>query len=169
EGLGGEAGHHEMRNRQLRPRNPYRIDGVSHLIGGVLELIDGVSKLIGGFSELIDGASNLIGEFCLDRGAGRWSWTPRKCGTARKADHSPLGIRRTAAYNQCKKRWNMDEKWICKMIQQAFQQYELEGSLSEKEAHGLVAKALEKKQQEDTEWFEIVEDIVYGYVTNQEL
>jgi hypothetical protein len=67
-----------------------------------------------------------------------------------------------------KKRWNMDEKWIYKMIQQSFQQYELEGSLSEKEAHELVAKVIEKKQEE-TEWFEIVEDVVYGYVTNQEL
>ncbi|MDQ0858505.1 YqzH family protein [Bacillus sp. V2I10] len=62
----------------------------------------------------------------------------------------------------------MDEKWIYKMIQQSFQQYELEGSLSEKEAHELVAKVIEKKQEE-TEWFEIVEDVVYGYVTNQEL
>jgi hypothetical protein len=67
-----------------------------------------------------------------------------------------------------KKRWIMDEKWIYKMIQQSFQQYELEGSLSEKEAHELVAKVIEEKQEE-TEWFEIVEDVVYGYVTNQEL
>ncbi|MFY0757694.1 YqzH family protein [Metabacillus dongyingensis] len=63
----------------------------------------------------------------------------------------------------------MDEKWIYKMIQQSFQQYELEGSLSKKEAHDLVAKVIEKKQQEETEWFEVVEDVVYGYVTNQEL
>ncbi|USK32443.1 hypothetical protein LIT25_17795 [Bacillus sp. F19] len=62
----------------------------------------------------------------------------------------------------------MNEKWIYKMIQQSFQQYELEGSLSEKEAHELVAKVIEKKQEE-TEWFEVVEDVVYGYVTNQEL
>ncbi|WP_191565288.1 YqzH family protein [Metabacillus idriensis] len=63
----------------------------------------------------------------------------------------------------------MDEKWIYKMIQQSFQQYELAGSLSKKEAHGLIAKVIEKKKSEGSEWFEVVEDVVYGYVTNQEL
>lgn len=63
----------------------------------------------------------------------------------------------------------MDEKWIHKMIQQSFQQYELAGSLSEKESHALIAKVIEKKQIEEAEWFEVVEDVVYGYVTNQEL
>jgi hypothetical protein len=88
------------------------------------------------------------------------SYTPKNTGLA--SAENPLII-------MCKKRWNMDEKWIYKMIQQSFQQYELEGSLSEKEAHDLVAKVIEKKQQEETEWFEVVEDVVYGYVTNQEL
>jgi hypothetical protein len=67
----------------------------------------------------------------------------------------------------CKKRWNMDEKWIYKMIQQAFQQYELEGLVSEEDTDALVAKVIEKNQKEQAEWFEAVEDAVYAFVTNQ--
>lgn len=66
-------------------------------------------------------------------------------------------------------RWNMNEKWILKMILQSFQQYELHGSISKKEEEELVAKVMQKRAQEDSEWFEAVEDVVYGFVTNQEL
>ncbi|WP_282032778.1 YqzH family protein [Metabacillus indicus] len=63
----------------------------------------------------------------------------------------------------------MNEKWILKMILQSFQQYELHGSISKKEEEELVAKVMQKRAQEDSEWFEAVEDAVYGFVTNQEL
>ncbi|KEZ50839.1 YqzH family protein [Metabacillus indicus] len=63
----------------------------------------------------------------------------------------------------------MNGKWILKMILQSFQQYELQGSLSKKEEEELVEKVMQKRAQEDSEWFEAVEDVVYGFVTNQEL
>ncbi|MDX8290785.1 YqzH family protein [Metabacillus indicus] len=63
----------------------------------------------------------------------------------------------------------MNEKWIWKMIQQSFEQYEMDGRLSEEEAAALVAKVREQRETEGSEWFEAVEDAVYGYVTNQEL
>ncbi len=63
EGLGGGARHPAMRNRLVRSRSQYRIDGVFNLIRGVMELIHRVSKL--------------IGDFRSGRGGRRRNWTPR--------------------------------------------------------------------------------------------
>ncbi|MDQ0161443.1 YqzH family protein [Bacillus alveayuensis] len=65
----------------------------------------------------------------------------------------------------------MDTKMMKKMIQRSFHQYGCDSfaPLSEEEYERLIKRVLEKKEKEPKEeWYEMVEDIVYEYITNEE-
>ncbi|MBM7604523.1 hypothetical protein JOC75_002526 [Metabacillus crassostreae] len=62
----------------------------------------------------------------------------------------------------------MEEKFLLKMLRKSFLQYGRdlnENPLSKEDTEGLL-KQLRKSKTEDTEWYEIIEDIVYSYLTN---
>ncbi|WP_299088169.1 YqzH family protein [uncultured Metabacillus sp.] len=64
----------------------------------------------------------------------------------------------------------MEEKFLLKMLRNSFLQYGRdldEDPLSKDDYIQLLEKAVNEKDQ-DTEWYEVIEDIVYGYVTNQD-
>lgn len=62
----------------------------------------------------------------------------------------------------------MEEKFLLKMLRKSFLQYGRdlnENPLSKEDTEDLL-KQLIKSKTEDTEWYEIIEDIVYSYLTN---
>jgi hypothetical protein len=64
----------------------------------------------------------------------------------------------------------MEKKFLFKMLRNSFLQYgrDLEiDPLSNDDYIKIIEKISEEKKK-DTEWYEVVEDIVYGYLTNQE-
>ncbi|MGM7721287.1 YqzH family protein [Metabacillus sp. Hm71] len=64
----------------------------------------------------------------------------------------------------------MEEKFLLKMLRNSFLQYGRDldkDPLSKDDYIQLLEKAVNEKDQ-DTEWYEVIEDIVYGYVTNQD-
>ncbi|MGG3803037.1 YqzH family protein [Metabacillus fastidiosus] len=67
----------------------------------------------------------------------------------------------------------MEEKLLLKMLHKSFQQYGRDltiDPLNEKEKKELIKEAVKQQQTDpDSEWFEIIEDIIYEYVTNQEI
>ncbi|MEC2075789.1 YqzH family protein [Metabacillus fastidiosus] len=67
----------------------------------------------------------------------------------------------------------MEEKLLLKMLDKSFQQYGRDltiDPLNEKEKKELIKEAVKQQQADsNSKWFEIIEDIVYEYVTNQEI
>ncbi|WP_243290155.1 YqzH family protein [Bacillus sp. FJAT-47783] len=65
----------------------------------------------------------------------------------------------------------MERKLLDKMIKKSFLQYERNltiDPLTEKEYERLYEKIChEKETQKTTEWYEIIEDVVYDYITNK--
>ncbi|MFC0271462.1 YqzH family protein [Metabacillus herbersteinensis] len=64
----------------------------------------------------------------------------------------------------------MEEKFLYKMIQQCFYQYERDLAIDPltDEEYVRILAAVKDQKDEGSEWYEVVEDVVYGYVTNQE-
>ncbi|MFD2214143.1 MULTISPECIES: YqzH family protein [Bacillaceae] len=64
----------------------------------------------------------------------------------------------------------MEEKILLKMLRKSFLQYGRnlnEDPLSSEDSAYLLKKIAADKN-DDTEWYEVIEDAVYSYVTNQE-
>lgn len=65
----------------------------------------------------------------------------------------------------------MEEKLLIKMIEKCFQQYGrnlINNPLDEEEMKELIRELVRQQQVDSSsEWFEMIEDIVYEYVTNQ--
>lgn len=64
----------------------------------------------------------------------------------------------------------MEEKFILRMLRNNFLQYGrslIENPLSEDDYKFIIEKITAEKD-EDTEWYEVIEDVVYAYFTNQE-
>ena len=64
----------------------------------------------------------------------------------------------------------MEEKILFKMLRKSFLQYGrnlAEDPLSSEDSAYLLEKIAADKN-DDTEWYEVIEDAVYSYVTNQE-
>lgn len=64
----------------------------------------------------------------------------------------------------------MEEKILLKMLRKSFLQYGRnldEDPLSSEDSAYLLEKIATDKN-DDTEWYEVIEDAVYSYVTNQE-
>ncbi|KKI93064.1 hypothetical protein WQ54_06035 [Bacillus sp. SA1-12] len=64
----------------------------------------------------------------------------------------------------------MDEKFLLKMLRNSFLQYGRdlnEDPLSKDDYIQLIKKAAIEKDP-NTEWYEVIEDVVYAYITNQE-
>jgi len=63
----------------------------------------------------------------------------------------------------------MEKKLLIKMIQSSFYQYERDTNefpLKEEEYDEMIQKIMEEKERDkEKEWFEIIEDIVYEYMT----
>ncbi|HZH58730.1 MAG TPA: YqzH family protein [Metabacillus sp.] len=64
----------------------------------------------------------------------------------------------------------MEDKILIKMLRKSFLQYGRnleEDPLSEEDSIYLIKKITVDKTEE-SEWYEVVEDVVYSYITNQE-
>ena len=64
----------------------------------------------------------------------------------------------------------MEDKILIKMLRKSFRQYGRnldEDPLSEEDSMYLVQKITVDKTKEN-EWYEVIEDVVYSYLTNQE-
>lgn len=65
----------------------------------------------------------------------------------------------------------MERKLLDKMMKKSFYQYERDltnDPLTEEEYDRLYEKIWhEKEKQKTTEWYEIIEDVVYEYITNK--
>lgn len=64
----------------------------------------------------------------------------------------------------------MEDKILMKMLRKSFRQYGRnldEDPLSEEDSMYLVQKITVDKTKEN-EWYEVIEDVVYSYLTNQE-
>jgi hypothetical protein len=67
-------------------------------------------------------------------------------------------------------RWRMENKFLLKMLKNSFLQYGRDldiDPLLKDDSLQLIEKITNEKDK-DTEWYEIVEDVVYSYLTNQE-
>jgi hypothetical protein len=67
-------------------------------------------------------------------------------------------------------RWKMGNKFLLKMLKNSFLQYGRDldvDPLSKDDSLQLIEKITDEKDK-DTEWYEVVEDVVYSYLTNQE-
>ncbi|APH04515.1 YqzH family protein [Bacillus weihaiensis] len=64
----------------------------------------------------------------------------------------------------------MEEIFIDKMIKKSFLQYgrDLVETPLTKEEYTALRQRVINDRTEQTEWYEVVEDVVYSYVTNQE-
>jgi hypothetical protein len=70
------------------------------------------------------------------------------------------------AITRCK----MENKFLLKMLKNSFLQYGRDldiDPLSKDDSLQLIEKITDEKDK-DTEWYEVVEDVVYSYLTNQE-
>lgn len=64
----------------------------------------------------------------------------------------------------------MEDKFVVKMLKKSFLQYGRnidENPLSEDELIQIMKKIKEAKDQ-TAEWYEVIEDVVYSYLTNQD-
>ena len=64
----------------------------------------------------------------------------------------------------------MEDKFVVKMLKKSFLQYGRdidENPLSEDE-HIQIMKKIKETKDQTAEWYEVIEDIVYGYLTNQD-
>jgi len=64
----------------------------------------------------------------------------------------------------------MEDKILIKMLRKSFLQYGRnldEDPLSEEDSIYLIKK-IQVDKTEESEWYEVVEDVVYSYITNQE-
>jgi hypothetical protein len=64
----------------------------------------------------------------------------------------------------------MEDKFVVKMLKKSFLQYGRnidENPLSEDEHIQIMVKIKEEKDQ-TAEWYEVIEDVVYSYLTNQD-
>lgn len=63
----------------------------------------------------------------------------------------------------------MEKKLLFKMIQSSFYQYERDTTqfpLKKEEYEDMIQKIMrEKEKNDEKEWFEIIEDVVYEYLT----
>ncbi|OAS87486.1 YqzH family protein [Metabacillus litoralis] len=67
-------------------------------------------------------------------------------------------------------RWKMENEFLLKMLKNSFLQYGRDldiDPLSKDDSLQLIEKITNEKDK-DTEWYEVVEDVVYSYLTNQE-
>jgi hypothetical protein len=67
-------------------------------------------------------------------------------------------------------RCDMEEKFLLKMLKNSFLQYGRdldEDPLSKGDYIHLIEKVTNEKDP-NTEWYEVIEDVVYAYLTNQE-
>jgi hypothetical protein len=64
----------------------------------------------------------------------------------------------------------MEEKMLRKMLRNCFLQYgrNLDEDPLPEEDTAYVIEKITRDKTEDTEWYEVVEDVVYSYLTNQE-
>jgi YqzH-like protein len=64
----------------------------------------------------------------------------------------------------------MEDKFVVKMLKKSFLQYGRdidENPLSEDE-HIQIMKKIKETKDQTTEWYEVIEDVVYSYLTNQD-
>jgi hypothetical protein len=67
-------------------------------------------------------------------------------------------------------RWNMEEKFLFKMLRNSFLQYgrDLDIDPLSKDDYIKISEKITDGKNKETEWYEVIEDVVYGYLTNQE-
>ncbi|MBZ5750439.1 MULTISPECIES: YqzH family protein [Metabacillus] len=64
----------------------------------------------------------------------------------------------------------MEDKFVVKMLKKSFLQYGRnidENPLSEDE-HIQIMKKIKEAKDQTAEWYEVIEDVVYSYLTNQD-
>lgn len=64
----------------------------------------------------------------------------------------------------------MEDKFVVKMLKKSFLQYGRnidENPLSEDE-HIQIMKKIKETKDQTAEWYEVIEDVVYSYLTNQD-
>jgi hypothetical protein len=67
-------------------------------------------------------------------------------------------------------RCNMEKKFLLKMLRKSFLQYgrHLDEDPLSNEDYIQLMKKITNTKDDHSEWYEVVEDVVYGYLTNQE-
>ena len=64
----------------------------------------------------------------------------------------------------------MEDKFVVKMIKKSFLQYgrNIDENPLSKDEHIRLMKKIKETKDQTTEWYEVIEDVVYSYLTNQD-